>query len=100
MEIDGKYYTVTIVIDSTLHGYFAVDSNILTGVYLTLSDFNTLTNNRIIAPNGFAFNDNVFDYPTIYYGINSNGIAFKLLDGSDVVIYNINKKSEWRKYFN
>ena len=31
----------------------------------------------------------MFDYPTAFYGINSNGIAFKLLDGTDVVIYNI-----------
>lgn len=81
------YYSATISIGSTVDAYLAVDSNILTGVYLTLPDFNSLTNNRIKSGPGI---DNVFVYTATNYGIDSYGIAFTLLDGTSVNIYYIN----------
>ena len=63
---------------TTITTYYTAQSGIVTGVYGSLSDYNTLTNNIVIATApGYNGNDNVFTGgSTAPYGITANGIGF------------------------
>ena len=78
------YYEVQLLgkvsLTSTTTIYLRVESNLVTGVYSSTSDFNLNANNYIIGVGVYDANDNQFDYitgaPT--YGITGQGISFKL----------------------
>ena len=70
---------------SNLVYYLAIQSNVVTAMYHTFSDFNSQTNNIILPINNFEQNDNVFNIKAgpPYYGItvsattnNIGGISF------------------------
>ena len=79
-----EYYHAIIKFASTnIDIYVTIDNiqHIISGVYLTLYEYNIQTNNQLIQPLGFQSNDNIFDYTLTYnnintYGITSNGISF------------------------
>ena len=63
---------------TTITTYYVAQSGIVTGVYDSLSDYNALTNNVVIAiAPGYNGNDNVFTGgSTSPYGITANGVGF------------------------
>ena len=85
------YYLVTIATTTdagplTLIVYFTVTASVVTGVYTSLPDFNSQTNNRVLAPGAWGGNDNVFVNPAVYHGIDEGGISFIYSDG---ISYNL-----------
>ena len=68
----------------TSTNYWVVDSNVVTGIYFSSTDFDKQTNNQIVPPLtviiGGLYNDNKVDYTSgaaNYYGIDSGGITWK-----------------------
>ena len=85
------YYLVTIATTTdagplTLIVYFTVTASVVTGVYTSLPDFNSQTNNRVLAPGAWGGNDNVFVNPAVYHGIGEGGISFVYSNG---ISYNL-----------
>ena len=80
-----QYYQVAI--GEGLSVYLAADNRFAVGVYLTLSDLNSLTNNVIIGYQGFQGNDNLFDYTSATYNLDNGGISFTLPGGVQFNIY-------------
>ena len=80
---------------SNLVYYLSIQSNVVTAMYRTFSDFNSQTNNIILPINNFEQNDNIFNIKAgpPYYGItvstttnNIGGISY-IDNGQDYCLY-------------